>query len=205
MRDVLVGALASELKVDVVETTPPRARARARRPGGRRGHRPRGRPWAATAPSTRSSTACSSRARRRTCRCWPSSPAGPPTSSRARWAAPGTRWRPPRRSSPRSRAGRTRLVSLGTASASGTDDAGRRRLDRPALVRLRRRPRLRRRGHRPGRGPAGRGTAVHRRALRPRGGHRVPARPRTAASGDDAAACPASRRSRTCSSAWSPT
>ena len=53
------------------------------------------------------------------------------------------------------RAGRTRLVSLGTASASGTEDAGADGWTDAALVRVRRRPRLRRRGHRPGRGAAG--------------------------------------------------
>ena len=41
MRDVLVGALASELKLDVVETTHRGHAPRARRPGGRRRHRPR--------------------------------------------------------------------------------------------------------------------------------------------------------------------
>src|SRR3954471_21214689 len=61
-------------------------------------------------------------------------------------------------------------------------------MDRPAVVRVRRRSRLRRRGDSPGGGPAGGGTTVHRRALRARGGHRVPAGPRTPPSGHDAAA-----------------
>ena len=123
MRDVLVGALASELKLDVAETS----------------HRGHARELGAQAAAEGMDLVVSlggdgtvnevvngllhERPRRRTCRCWPSSPAAPPTSSPARWAAPATRSRRPREILDSLRAGRTRLVSLGTASATGTSTA----------------------------------------------------------------------------------
>ena len=105
------------------------------------------------------------------------------------------------------REGRTRLVSLGTASATGTstapvagiDPAGRRRTPRPPMPRRtprtgRRRAgsssrpaRLRRRRHRPGRGPARPRPALHRPALRAAGRRHLPARPGPAPAGDDPA------------------
>ena len=173
MRDVLVGALGSELKVDVVETDAPRARPRARRPGGRRGHRPRGR---------RRRRRHRERGRQRPARAAAPAPQLPmlavvPGGSTNVFSRALGRSRDPVEATAEIldslRAGRTRLVSLGTASASGTDDADDGGWTAPALVRLRRRPRLRRRGHRAGGGPARRGTTVHRRPVRP-GGHHAP-------------------------------
>ncbi len=97
VRDVLVRALSSDLKLEVAETTtgatpaswvsrpPPTASTSSS-------------PSAATARSTRPSTVCWPAGPGRTSRPWPWCPAGPPTSSAAPWAAPATRWRPPPRS-----------------------------------------------------------------------------------------------------------
>ena len=225
MRDVLVRRPRQRAQARRRPDHPPRARPRARRPGGRRGHRRRGvRRWRRNGERGRQRPA-GERSRRRTCRCSPWCPAGRRTSSPARSAAPATRSRRPRRSSTRcGRAGRgwspsaprARRAAAPPRSAAPTR---RRRPRRPttdaarhdeewtaaALVRLRRRARLRRRGHRPRRGPAGAGTPVHRRPLRQGGDQRLPARPGAPPAGHDAAAARASRPWRSCSSAWSPT
>ena len=217
------GALASELKLDVVADrrtagTPASSAAQAAAEGidlvvvrRRRRHGQRGRQRPA-----------GERARRRTCRCWPSSPAARPTSSPAR----SGRSRDPVEATAEIleslRAGRTRLVSLGTASASGTSTATDPRPERRPRGRRRRR-RRRRAGPTPrwfvfaaGLGfdaevisrveaRRARGTPLHRRALRQGGDQRLPARPRPAPACDDAAGRPASRRWTGCSSAWCPT
>ena len=138
MRDVLVGALASEVKVDVAETgTGGTAANSAPAP------RPTGwtwwSPWAATAPSTRWSTACSRTVPEGDL---PTLAVVPGGSTNVFSRALG-RSRDPVEATAEIlaslRAGRTRTVSLGTASATGTGAAADEPGGRHPLVRVRRR------------------------------------------------------------------
>ena len=124
MRDVLVGALASELKLDVAETAPPRPRPRAGRPGRRRRHRPRRRRRRRRHRQRGGQRAARARALAAACRCSPSSRAAPPTSSPGRSAARATRWRRPPRSSTRCAPAAPGSCRSAPPRASGTEDAG---------------------------------------------------------------------------------
>ena len=215
MRDVLVGALASELKVDVVETA---HRGHARELGAQAAAEGMDLVVSVGGDGTVNEVVNGLLADGpgpARCRCSPSSRAARPTSS----PGPGPLPRPGRgdRGDPRPRCAPAGpgWSPLGTASATGTSTAplrgrrpghrrrrgrrGRRRpgrVDAAALVRLRRRAGLRRRGDRPRRGAPGGRPALDGRALRQGGHQRLPARPRAAPSGDDAAAAGRARPRR---------
>ena len=172
MRDVLLGALGSELKLDVAETT---HRGHARELGARAAADGVDLVVALGGDGTVNEVVNGllSRGPSPTCRRWPSSPAGRPTSSPGRSAARATRSRRPRRSWSRCAPGAPGWSSLGTARASGTATPGS-AVDGPALVRLRRR--------------AWASTPRSSRGSRPSGAPRDGARPAPSTSGEATAA-----------------